>query len=562
MGYRIGIDLGTTNSAVAYTANGRRECALIDPKAEVLGGKVVPSCIGIAPGGQIVVGQVAKMGKMSDQVREFKRGIGKGLAYELGGKLYSSLDLSAFLLARIREAFESTVGEIEGAVITVPANYLDAQRREVYEAAARAGLNVLRLINEPSAAAIAYSVSERKPSGIGLVVDWGGGTLDVSLVDCDTDVLDVLASDGDAENGGKDLDQAMFDLLLRKYASDFGPLRGDRVSENWLRLECERIKIALSSQDRWDEPVVIKEKRLFVDVEITRAEAEAVFEPWVERVIGSIQRVLKKAPQGAVGPADVHDVMLVGGSCYLPLLRRRIQSMFGRPGRTDVNPMEVVALGAAYQADHAHTTGALTVLHSTATNLGMSCVGIDSKGVPRDNLFSVIIPTATKVPARRTETYFTVRDDEDSVMLHVLEGEGETTEGCVVLDVREIAVPLAKAAAFPINVTFDYDIQQMLRVTVEIPGRPNFEWVLPVQQRLVDGRAESRVKLDGLVDEGLKPFVELAAKVRDALPPYGADASRAALESIKQALQERNMDKTTRCAEKLRAALFDDGINA
>lgn len=561
MGYRVGIDLGTTNSVVGYSLNGRRECALIDPNADN-GGRLIPSCISAGADGRIVVGQAAKMRWSEEKVREFKRGIGKGLTYPLTGQLFSALDLSSFLLNRIRESFEATVGSIDGAVITVPANYGDGERREVLEAAQRAGLKVLRLINEPSAAAIAYAVSERKPSGLGLVIDWGGGTLDVSLLDCDTDVLDVLVSDGEKENGGKDLDNALLELLIKKYPGELCALVEDRVVRDQLLIECERIKVGLSFQDRWDTPIVIKEKKLFVDIEVTREEAESVFAPFVDRVMRVVSKTLANAPSGAVNPAQVNEVMLVGGSCFLPLLRRRIQKVFGKPGRTDLNPMEVVALGAAYQAEHADRTGDLVVLHSTTTNLGTSVVGFDRNGTLRNDIFSVIIEAGTKIPAKRTDTFSTTHDDQESILVRVYEGEGETVATCKELSSREIEdLPKGKQGAVPITITFDYDVQQILRVTVELPGKPPIEWKLEAQQRLLNERSASQSRLEALVDSGLKPFRDLADKVRGLLPPGGADGTKAALTSLDEALERRNLDGVARAAEKLRAAMFDDGIS-
>ena len=419
MGYRVGIDLGTTNSVIAYTDNGLQRCAKVDRNA--FASAVLPSCVGLLGNGEYATGAKARTCQV--HVSEFKRGIGTDATYQLGDSLVTPVELSAVILRRLREGFESAVGPIDGAVITVPAMFNERQRGETVEAGRLAGLNVLRVINEPSAAAIAYSLSDRPPADNAVVIDFGGGTFDVSLLDCADDVLDVKANDGDMALGGKDVDAIVLGVLRERLiatGNDPGDSREDLLQ---LALVAEEVKIHLAENDVWDAPVVLARRKIVVDFHFTRADFEARIAPLLDRAMAVVTRLLAKNPGRPLLPSDVSDVILVGGSCLIPAFRKRIEQMFGRAGRVSIDPMEVVALGAAYQAAHADSTSEakLLTIHSLTKNLGISCMGHDGAGVLRHDLFSCLLKAGTRIPAKHSHSYSTVVDNQTMIEMRIFE---------------------------------------------------------------------------------------------------------------------------------------------
>jgi molecular chaperone DnaK len=563
MTHRIGIDLGTTNSAVAYTDLGRQRCVKVEENRFT--SAVMPSCVGLAPDGRLVVGTPAA-NLYENFARDFKRGIGSDMTWQLGGTGYSALELSTLLVKTLADGFVREVGSVEGAVITVPANFPDRKRHETKEAGRLAGLDVLRIINEPSAAAIAYTVAGQALGENVLVIDWGGGTLDVSLVDAVESVLDIKSNDGKAECGGINVDQLLYDLARRKGGPQLRDAVKDPAVSNPLLRKCEEIKVHLSGAKVWDEPMAFKRRvgpSLVVDVEVTRAELEELARPLVDQVVAAARRCLAKAPEGALEPTDVSDVILVGGSCLIPLLQQEVERVFGRKGRIDLNPMEVVALGAAYQAQHARETGSTVVVHSLATSLGVRSLGFDHLGVPRHDQFTAILPATTKLPARQTHTFGTVHDNQESVRVEVYETELESVTGLEPWDTREITgLPEVPAGSFDIDITFDYNTEQVLEVTVAIPDHGIREsWKPRFLHRLEGGREESKAKIDRLLDariEGLRAYEARVARVL----AEGANAPRSCslLADLRRELEAENVESAKRIKDKLGEALFDEGI--
>lgn len=561
MGHLIGIDLGTSNTSVACLRDGRRACVPLEafPGAKAT---ALPSCVAVDDAGALVVGAAAR--SAPDRVREFKRGVGSGATYRLGGGTWSALELSTLLLRTVRERFEAAVGPVDGAVITVPANFLDEQRREVREAGERAGLRVLRIVNEPSAAAIAYSLSDRPPRGLAVVVDWGGGTLDVSLLDCDDDVLDVKASDGDPLCGGRDVDQALVDLLVERH-DVLARLKGDDAARDRFAASCEAAKIALADSESAEAVAEFFDPNLGAvrrTVTVTRTDLDAAAAPFVERVLTAIRRTLDKAPEGRVAPSEVGDVLFVGGACLLPLLRRRVAELFGREGRCDVDPLEVVAVGAAYQAEHSRSAGDLIVLHSLATNLGVRCRGVDAQGVTRDDLFSTIIRASTKIPTRATESYRTSRDDQDAIDVEIYEGDAPTVAGCRLLERRRVGpLPPAPQGDAEIRITFAYDVEQILHVTIEIAKHGiRREWRLKKSAALEAGRAAAAEKERTLGRPGVPAYAAFARRVRVSLPPDGAPRSRGLLAELEAAVGRNDVAAAREACDRLAVALYDEGV--
>ena len=562
MGHRVGIDLGTTNSVIAYTDNGRQRCAKVDRNE--FASAVLPSCVGLLANEDHAIG--AKARRCQLHVSEFKRGIGTDEAYQLGDQLLTPVELSAIVLRRLREGFEGAVGKIDGAVITVPAMFNERQRRETVEAGRLAGLNVLRVINEPSAAAIAYSLSPEPPTENALVIDWGGGTFDVSLLDCADDVLDVKANDGDMHLGGKDVDAIVVGALNDALTAAGHAPATSREELLHLALVAEEVKIRLAEGDVWDEPVLLPQRKVVVDFRMTREDFERRIAPLVDRAMAVVLRLLAKNPGAPLRPSDVRDVILVGGSCLIPAFRRRVAETFGREGRATIDPMEVVALGAAYQAEHASSASdaKLLTIHSLTKNLGVSCMGYDGAGVLRHDLFSCLLKAGTRIPAKHTQTYGTVQDDQDVVELKIFELDSlrERVEG-KPFDVQEIrGFPKGPAGSFKINVTFDYSVDQRLTVTVEVPGRGvKKRWTPKHERELAERRPESQVKVDGVFGDAVATFRPLLEKASLALSGRGdAPRSAAALEALRAAVDDEDGDAAAVAKNELLVAMFDERV--
>lgn len=558
MAHRVGIDLGTTNSVVAFTEFGRQRCVKVERNEFT--SAVMPSAVGILGNGTHAVGAKARRLRNENKIVEFKRHMGEGTAYQLGDEAFTPLELSAMVLQRLREGFEDVEGPIEGAVITVPAMFDERRRRETVEAGRLAGLNVLRVINEPSAAAIAYSLSDDPPGSDALVVDWGGGTLDVSLLDCEHDVLDVKANDGDMHLGGKDFDSLIVERMYAALDAAGHHLRDDRAVRNELGLLAEGVKIHLSEEELWDEPIVLARHQAIVEFELSRAEFERDAEPLLARADEVVRRLLAKNPSGALAPTDVQDVILVGGTTRIPVVRRRLEALLGRPGRTSIDPMEVVALGAAYQAEHAQSSAVadLLTLHSLTKNLGVRCAGLDGMGIMRADIFSCLLKAGTKIPCRHTETYSTVIDGQPSVKIEVYELDAlrERVEG-YPLDEKEIrGLPAeAPAGSYEINVTFDYSVDQRLTITVAIPRYGvEQEWVTRHERRLRRDHASSKRRV-GIVlgDTARGRLDDLVERARNVLrTPDRAPEAHALLERLVAALDDDDLD----LAESLRTQLL------
>lgn len=562
MGHRVGIDLGTTNSVIAYTEHGRQRCAKVDRNE--FASAVLPSCVGLLANGELAVG--AKARRCRVHVGEFKRGIGSETAFQVGDALLSPVELSAIVLRRLREGFEAAVGPIDGAVITVPAMFNERQRRETVEAGRLAGIHVLRVINEPSAAAIAYSLSDRPPKENAVVIDWGGGTFDVSLLDCAADVLDVKANDGDMRLGGKDVD-AVVAGILRERIAKAGHAQPETTEDALhIALTAEEVKIHLAENDVWDRPILLPSRKIVVDCTVTRAEFERRVGPLLDRAMAVVARLLERNPGGALRPGDVGDVILVGGSCMLPAFRRRVEEVFGRPGRATIDPLEVVALGAAYQAEHASSSAdaRLLTIHSLTKNLGVSCMGHDGNGVLRHDLFSCLLRAGTRIPARCTQTYGTVNDDQDVVELRIYELDSlrERVEG-QPFDVQEIrGIPRGPAGAFRIDVTFEYSVDQRLTITVEVPGHGvRRRWSPRHERALADQRPESQVRVDRAFGDACAGFRPLLARATAALAARGdAPRSAAALREFDAAVAAGDPEAAGRAKRELLTAMFDEGV--
>jgi molecular chaperone DnaK len=475
----IGIDLGTTNSLVAYVDETSGLPRVI-PDAD--GRALLPSIVGFTPDG-LIVGDAARRQlarRPADTVYSVKRLMGRGyedvkdeLAYlpfqvapaegtvklRVGGREVTPPEVSAVVLKALKERAERHFGEsVEKAVITVPAYFNDAQRQATRDAGRIAGLDVVRIVNEPTAASLAYGL-QRLQEGVIAVYDLGGGTFDVSILRVKDGVFEVLATNGDTHLGGDDFDRVLMlwlleDIQARHHAEldrDCVDLSRDPEVMQELRLAAEAAKIRLSAEER--TTLTLPLAGFTYRREITRAEIERLIEALVGKTLGPCRRALADAGLGA---ADIDQVVLVGGSTRVPLVRRRVQELFGKSPHSQLNPDEVVALGAAVQA-HILAGGITNMLLLDVTPLSL---GIESLG----GIVNVLIPRNTTIPTSAREMFTTSVDGQTLVDLHVVQGERELVKDCRSLGRFELRIDPMPAGMPKIEVTFLIDANGILQV--------------------------------------------------------------------------------------------------
>jgi molecular chaperone DnaK len=458
----VGIDLGTTYSLVA---------AVRDGKPTVLaqrGEKLLPSVVGLDPSGTLLVGTPARNQYVvapERTIRSIKRRMGSPERVQLGERDYSPQEISAFILRELRRRAESALGRtVSKAVITVPARFTDAQRQATRDAGEIAGLEVVRIINEPTAAALAYGL-ERSATQRALVYDLGGGTFDVSAIELAEGIVEVRASHGDPNLGGDD-----FDALLAEKLAEAVEQRhrtramADRRAAARLTQAAERAKIALS-----DEPyAMVREehllKRVHLEEEIPREEFEELIGEPLGRTIQAIDRALADA---GWKPKDVEAVLLVGGSTRIPLVKEMVRRHMGTEPRSEIHPDEAVALGAAVQGAIIAGEPIDAVLLDVAPySLGIRTVA-ETLGVLVQNRFSVVIPHNTPVPVSKTERFHTLHPDQDRAVVEVYQGEGYTVDRNTFLGEFEFKgiSPDPGGGLREVLVSFDYNVDGIVRVT-------------------------------------------------------------------------------------------------
>jgi molecular chaperone DnaK len=478
----IGIDLGTTNSVVAVVEGGNPTVI-----ANQEGSRLTPSVAGFTKDGEILVGQVAKrqaitnpentvssikrfMGRRYDEVLQeikflpFKviKASNGDARVEIRGKQYSPPEISAMTLRKLKEAAEAYLGEkVTQAVITVPAYFNDSQRQATKDAGKIAGLEVLRIINEPTAAALAYGLDKKKDETIA-VYDLGGGTFDISILDLGEGVFEVKATNGDTHLGGDDFDQHVIDWIAEEFKKEHGiDLRKDRMALQRLKEAAEKAKCELSTtlQTEINLPFITADasgpKHLVLT--LTRAKLEALVADLVERTLGPCRQAMQDA---GVSPKDINEVILVGGQTRMPKVQEVVKQLFAKEPHKGVNPDEVVAVGAAVQG--AVLTGEvkdLLLLDVTPLSLGIETLG---------GVTTVLIPRNTTIPTKKSEVFTTAADSQTSVEVHVLQGERQMARDNRTLGkFHLIGIPPAPRGMPQVEVTFDIDANGILNVAAQ-----------------------------------------------------------------------------------------------
>ena len=583
----IGIDLGTTNSVVAVMEGGQ---AVVIPNQE--GGRTTPSVVGFTKSGERLVGQVAKrqsvtnpentiysikrfMGRKFNEVSQEMKlvpykvvaGENSDARVEINGKKYSPPEISAMILNKLKEAAEAYLGEkVTKAVITVPAYFNDSQRQATKDAGQIAGLEVMRIINEPTAAALAYGLDKKKNETIA-VYDFGGGTFDISILEVGDGVVEVKSTNGDTHLGGDNIDQRIIDWLIQEFKKETGvDVSKDQMALQRLKEAAEKAKIELSTvlETEINLPFLTADASgpKHMNVKLTRARLEQMVADILERAIGPCKQALADA---GVTPTQIDEVVLVGGSTRMPKVQQQVRDLFGKEPNKSVNPDEVVAVGAAVQGGVlGGEVKDVLLLDVTPLSLGIETLG---------GVFTRLIERNTTIPTRKSEIFSTASDSQTSVEIKVYQGERAMAGDNKMLGVFQlVGIPPAPRGIPQVEVTFDIDANGILNVTAKDKATNNEQKITitsssglskdEVEKMARDAEShagddrkkkeeiESRNRADAMVYN----IEKMLKEHRDKVNPSDAKAVEDALDETKKAMQEGGIDRINQATSKLETA--------
>jgi len=587
MGKIVGIDLGTTNSVVAVMEGG--EPVVISNQE---GGRTTPSIVAFSKDGERLVGQVAKrqavtnpentiysikrfMGRRHNEVNEEMKMVpynvvesNSDVRIEANGKQYSPPEISAMTLQKLKSAAEDYLGQkVEQAVITVPAYFNDSQRQATKDAGRIAGLEVLRIINEPTAAALAYGL-DKKADETSAVYDFGGGTFDISILEVGEGVVEVKSTNGDTHLGGDNLDQVIIDWLIAEYKKDEGsdPLSGDKMALQRLKEAAEKAKCELSTTHETEItlPFITADATgpKHLTKKLSRSKLESLIEDLLQRTVGPCKQAINDS---GVEPGDIDQVVMVGGSTRIPRVQAIVQELFGKEPHRGVNPDEVVAVGAAIQAGVlGGEVKDVLLLDVTPLSLGIETLG---------SVFTKLIERNTTIPTRKSDVFSTAADSQTSVEIHVLQGERPMASDNRTLGrFHLVEIPSAPRGVPQIEVTFDIDANGIVNVSAKDKGTGQEQKITitsssglgqdDIDKMVNEAEAhadedkekasgiEARNRADSLVYQTEKTLSEN----KDKLSEDDVKATEAAIADCKKAVEEGGTDRINSAAEILTQA--------